>query len=269
MEKNIGEKNRNTLGMLKLLFVKFCKSKVVLLSSCAHLTGITIKHIHRANCFIRFYASEIAQSTKHAETSGTYKNPRVRKPLSKLDIDTRVPNDTVLYSKKGMEFKCTIISSAGVFCFFGCGNSASLVYSFMKQTVAVDKSDKFPWYYWWRYVDFNNTVFKVIVSSLMIGVGSVVLYFSMVYPSRFIRVIKLLKGGEQVFVETYGPFGIKRSRTILLKDVSAQWADRATEKYFPLKIRGKKLNFLVFQDGEFFNRHLFNQTVGLYRKFSN
>lgn len=80
-----------------------------------------------------------------------------------------------------------------------------------------------------------------------------------------IREITLLKGGEKILLQTYRPFGLIKSKELVVKDISAQWGPTEAKGYLPLKVRGKRFPLLLNQDGTYHNQKLFDQTVGLYR----
>lgn len=90
--------------------------------------------------------------------------------------------------------------------------------------------------------------------------------FSMIYPQRMVREISLLRGGKDLVVQTFGPFGRIITMELPVKEVSAQWGPKQAKTVLPVKIKGKRLMFQIYtQEGQFHNRPLFDETVGRFR----
>lgn len=220
------------------------------------------------NVIGRKYATKtIFLANKSGETS--YKYPASNshfKPVVPSYSDTCMPNDMTytLYSNKGKESKCRIMFTAGLIVLVLCGSIVYTISSYLLKQNANNNSEDHPW---WTLLHLNNAWAMAIVTSLLIAAGAVAVYYMMVFPAHMVRIIKLQKGGDKIYIQTYGPFGLKRVKITSLNDVSAQLKHKDSNLYMPIKIRGKRHHFMIFHTGNFPNKPLFNQTVGLYRKF--
>lgn len=88
----------------------------------------------------------------------------------------------------------------------------------------------------------------------------------MMYPKRLVREITLLKGGKDILLQTYGPFGRTTTMETPLKNVSAQWGPKQAKTVLPVKVKGRFLMFQIYtQEGQFYNRLLFDDTIGRFR----
>lgn len=88
---------------------------------------------------------------------------------------------------------------------------------------------------------------------------------SWAYTLRSIRYLVLRKGGNQVTLVTYAPFGKNRMMTVDLKYVSAQEARQFAKVQLPIKVKGKSLYYMLDMRGQFLNPKLYDQTAGLKR----
>lgn len=84
---------------------------------------------------------------------------------------------------------------------------------------------------------------------------------------KSVRYLVLRKGGEELTLVTYAPFGKTRMLTVPLNRVSCkEMRSRATSS-LPLKVKGHYLHYLLDMQGEFKNEVLFDHTAGLKRNF--
>lgn len=212
--------------------------------------------------------------TRISITLRRYATDSSRRPIPKrfkraplpFEINASANTDVLLYSYHQKERLCLLITLGGIFLFCVLLNSAELIYmtlGSMKETPTEEK--KYPWYYWWRNINFNSSVIRYGTSGFIFCFAFVVIGFAFVYPTRMVREVTLLKGGEKILLETYRPFGLTKAREISVNDISAQWGPAEAKHYLPLKVRGRRFPVLMNQDGIYHNHTLFDKTVGLYR----
>lgn len=91
------------------------------------------------------------------------------------------------------------------------------------------------------------------------------LALSWMYTLRSVRYLILRKGGSEVTLVTYGPFGKNRMMTVPLSDISCREMRNRTKTSLPLKIKGRYLHYVLDMKGEFKNVSLFDSTAGLRR----
>lgn len=87
------------------------------------------------------------------------------------------------------------------------------------------------------------------------------------YTLRSVRFLILRKGGRDVTIVTYGPFGKNTMMTVPLKAISAQTHREVSEVLLPLKVRNRSLFYVLDMKGEFKNPQLYDYTAGLNRRF--
>lgn len=85
------------------------------------------------------------------------------------------------------------------------------------------------------------------------------------YTLRSVKYLILRKGGEKLTLVTYTPFGNNKLLTVNLKDVCCKEMRSSTRSQLPLKIRNRKLHYILDMKGEFKNSQLFDNTAGLKR----
>ncbi|KAH3858665.1 hypothetical protein DPMN_101290 [Dreissena polymorpha] len=180
--------------------------------------------------------------------------------------------EKVIFSCQKWKFRAFLVSCSGVFL---CGtilNSTELIYNVLKSKskAVANERGEYPWYYWWTYinVDLGSFPVRIALAALLTGCAVFVLAMSMMYPSRVVRELTLLKGHEKLLIETYGPFGIPRTIEIPLKDLSAVWGAKsiAQEKTMPLKVRGKRFFFQVLTEkGQIHDKELFDHAIAVQR----
>lgn len=85
------------------------------------------------------------------------------------------------------------------------------------------------------------------------------------YTLRSVRYLILRKGGGEVTLVTYGPFGKNRMMTVPLSNISCKEMRTHTRSSLPLKVKGHYLHYILDMKGEFRNAALFDSTAGLKR----
>lgn len=95
--------------------------------------------------------------------------------------------------------------------------------------------------------------------------GFVTLGFFLCYPTRFVREINLLKGGQKISMETYRPFGMTKTVELPLKDVSAQSGPKEYYEHTHIRIRGQYFPYFISNEGEFPDKKLFDNSIARHR----
>lgn len=85
------------------------------------------------------------------------------------------------------------------------------------------------------------------------------------YTLRSVRYLILRKGGGEVTLVTYGPFGKNRMITVPLRDISCTEMRNRTKTSLPLKVKNRYFHYVLDMKGEFKNAALFDSTAGLRR----
>lgn len=84
---------------------------------------------------------------------------------------------------------------------------------------------------------------------------------------RSVRYLVLKKGGKEITLVTYSPFGKNRLMTVPLENVCCKEARTGARVQLPLKVKNKMMHFMLDMRGEFKNGKLFDATAGLSRKW--
>lgn len=95
-----------------------------------------------------------------------------------------------------------------------------------------------------------------------------VIGYSIFFPQRVVREITILKGGEKLLIEVFGPYGMTRSFDVPVSKVSAVWGSKIVEreKTFPLKVKGMRFFFQLYvDDGEILDQKLFDDIIAVQR----
>lgn len=105
------------------------------------------------------------------------------------------------------------------------------------------------------------------LAALCTAFGSLVVAGSSLYILRSVRSIVLLKGGQRVLVQTYAPFRDLRGFDVPLEHINCLQSRLRRSSYITLKIKGHWFYFMLDQRGIFPHPKLFDNTVGVSRKF--
>ncbi|XP_078392587.1 transmembrane protein 223 [Cetorhinus maximus] len=97
-------------------------------------------------------------------------------------------------------------------------------------------------------------------------VGSLILVAGYLFARRSVCSLLLCRGGREVTVSSYLPFGRTSSFTVPLHQVSCMAHRSQVSSVIPLKIGGHPFYYLLDKQGQFYNAKLFDTTVGAYRK---
>lgn len=87
------------------------------------------------------------------------------------------------------------------------------------------------------------------------------------YTLKSVRYLILCKGGQNVAIVTYTPFGNNRILTTSLNNISCKEGRTTASSQLPLKVKGQRLHYLMDMRGEFKNPILFDHTAGLKRQW--
>lgn len=83
-----------------------------------------------------------------------------------------------------------------------------------------------------------------------------------VLPSRMVKELTLCKGGKNVILVTYGPFGNPLKREVPLRNVSCVTSRSQAKSYLSVKVKPKWFYYLVDIRGDFHEPKLFDYTIG-------
>lgn len=97
--------------------------------------------------------------------------------------------------------------------------------------------------------------------------GNVIVVASTTYMLRSVRSVVLLKGGRQVYIQTYAPFRSLRGFEVPLEHLNCLQSRSQRSSYISLKVKGRWFYFMLDQRGLFPHPRLFDQTVGMARTF--
>lgn len=105
------------------------------------------------------------------------------------------------------------------------------------------------------------TLFQVFFLSTGYGI----LTISWIYTLKSIRYLVLRKGGDQLTLVTYAPFGKNRMFTVDLNNVCCKQMRSQSTSTLPLKVKNHYFHYILDMRGEFKNETLFDHTAGLKR----
>ncbi|XP_041037888.1 transmembrane protein 223 [Carcharodon carcharias] len=97
-------------------------------------------------------------------------------------------------------------------------------------------------------------------------VGSLILAAGYLFARRSVCRVLLCRGGQEVTVSSYLPFGSTSSFTVPLRQVCCVAHRSQVSSLIPLKIGGRPFYYLLDKQGQFYNAKLFDMTIGAYRK---
>lgn len=86
-----------------------------------------------------------------------------------------------------------------------------------------------------------------------------------IYTLKSVRYLILRKGGQQLTIVTYTPFGENRIFTVDLKNICAKEMRNRATSILPIKVKGHYFHYILDMKGEFRNESLFDNTAGLKR----
>ncbi|XP_053685708.1 transmembrane protein 223 isoform X2 [Sabethes cyaneus] len=118
---------------------------------------------------------------------------------------------------------------------------------------------------WYEKINLGENKYRngIAIMSFVIGYG--ILFAAWTFTLRSVRFLVLRKGGKNVSVITYTPFGKNRIMDVPLNCVSAQESREAARVTIPIKIKNRSLFYILDKKGEFTNTRLYDYTVGMRR----
>lgn len=119
---------------------------------------------------------------------------------------------------------------------------------------------------WWRKINLGGNLYRNGLSSLCMILGITVLGITIIYPSRAIKSLHLLKGGSEIRLKTYSVFKNTADFTVPLNSVSCVQARTEQKPQIAMKIQNRWLYFMLDKRGLFHHKDLFDFVVGLKRQ---
>ncbi|XP_078039038.1 transmembrane protein 223 [Augochlora pura] len=174
-----------------------------------------------------------------------------------LNANTNIQNNVLLYKMESNFYYFLRFFATGSVLFSGL-----LMYTTwdenLKSFFNTDKSLR-------EYLVFNGLNLVLFAYGGLIG--PLIFLVSFVTSKRFVKYIILHKGGDQVSVITYHLFKNQTVLTIPTCEVQSVVARRENKSYVPMKIKGKRFFYLVDSSGTFLNETLFDNTVGVGKRW--
>ncbi|KAI8788308.1 transmembrane protein 223 [Biomphalaria glabrata] len=118
----------------------------------------------------------------------------------------------------------------------------------------------------WKRLLYKEGQYKNAISVLSLAVGCAILFISLSYPRRAIKSLWLLKGGQEVKITTFSPFGKENTFIKPILHINCLEARTGAGPYIPLQIKDKYFFFLLDKKGQFHNTNLFDFLIGIKRK---
>ncbi|KAK6182302.1 hypothetical protein SNE40_010015 [Patella caerulea] len=187
------------------------------------------------------------------------------KPTRPYEINSNVPKNVLIYSNENKTFlKFVPYFGIGQFVFWGY--LALFVYQNFKEDKSPSKIEV-PADSWISVINAFQMHYKNALSVLFFSIGYIILNVSVLYPTRTVRQLWLIKGGKRVGIATYGFAKKYKSFIIPVEHINCIRARHESGVQIPMKIKGKWFYFLLDKNGVFHNSKLFDYSVGLKRQF--
>ncbi|XP_012269057.2 transmembrane protein 223 [Athalia rosae] len=179
------------------------------------------------------------------------------------DIETNLPKDVILFKYDNPKYfkrlNIFAISQLLLWTYI-----AQFVYTELRDApvVEVSKEDQ----QWWQRVNFGEASNRKILTFIVWFVGCSLFCLSWMYILKSVRYLVLRKGGREITLVTYAPFGENRMRTVTLDKVTSKQSREKATVHIPIKVKGDWMHYLLDIKGEFKNPQLFDFTAGLKRQ---
>ncbi|XP_001869108.2 transmembrane protein 223 [Culex quinquefasciatus] len=180
------------------------------------------------------------------------------------DVSTNVVKDVMLFKYDNPKFfRMLNIFAISQFLFWGY--LTHFAYTTLKDA-PVPETEHPEELAWYQKINLGENKYRngIAIMSFFIGYG--ILFASWMFTLRSVRFLILRKGGAQVSVVTYGPFGRNRIMDVPVRCISAQESREAARVTIPIKIKDRSFFYVLDKRGEFFNNRLYDYTVGMRRK---
>ncbi|XP_037810844.1 transmembrane protein 223 [Lucilia sericata] len=219
----------------------------------------------------------LAQSLKEALTLNTRvfrHQPPVTKSFNGLqrsnlctrayDINTNVTKDVILYKYENPGFFKTL-NIFGICQFVFWTYLSHFAFTTLRDAPVEQKEGVE--LRWFERINLGENKYRNGITAMSFLIGYGILAAVWMFTLRSVRFLILRKGGRDVTLVTYGPFGHNRIMTVPLKSISAQQPREMAEVLLPLKVRNRSLFYVLDMKGEFKNTQLYDYTAGLNRRF--
>ncbi|XP_076229014.1 transmembrane protein 223 [Nomia melanderi] len=211
------------------------------------------KFIEFATC--KPYHSFSRSINKITNLRNVIQQPKVDRKYSYININ--IQNDIFLFKFETNYFKnirwilLAALTSSAVTCYTSYDPK-------LKSLLFKDIS-------WSQYIKTCGTNIIFFTFGIFIGpVAVILLYF---ISQRFIKYLILNKGGNEVTMVTYHLFKEQKILKVPVNKIQANISRHEMKTYLPLKIKDKKFFFLLDNGGTFYNKDLFDNTVGFAKKW--
>ncbi|XP_065647530.1 transmembrane protein 223 isoform X2 [Hydra vulgaris] len=193
----------------------------------------------------------------------------LKKIIRKTSTFMNLSKDVIIYENKTRSSK--VLSMLGV---FGFGQWCMSIY--MSQTLLYHMPAFFSWIPPEKNLEgkVDNKLpradlkYRIGFSFLAALASTGVLGSLVIFNLRSVSSITLLKGGKDVMIKTFTPFGKYFTVICELENISAVQHRTAIVSQIPLKIKGRRFHFLMDKSGEFIQPTLYDKTVGIKRTFT-
>uniref|UniRef100_A0A1A9VY05 Transmembrane protein 223 n=1 Tax=Glossina austeni TaxID=7395 RepID=A0A1A9VY05_GLOAU len=180
------------------------------------------------------------------------------------DVNTNVSKDVILYKYENPRFY-KILNLFGISQFIFWTYLSHFAFTSLKDA-PVEKKDYVD-LAWYERINLGENKYRNGISIMCFVIGYGLLFTVWMFTLRSVRFLILRKGGKDVALVTYGPFGHNRIMDIPLKHISAQQSRETAAVHLPLKVRNRSLFYVLDMRGEFKNPKLYDYTAGLNRRF--
>lgn len=112
--------------------------------------------------------------------------------------------------------------------------------------------------------------YRTLVQGFLILIGTFFAVVMMFLMTRVVSSIRLMPGAKQVKISRLSMFGGKNVdsyKIFPLSDLSSIEHRLQRVKYLSLRVRGNTFNYLIDCNGTFSNEKIYDQTIGMRRKF--
>ncbi|XP_055529260.1 transmembrane protein 223 [Wyeomyia smithii] len=180
------------------------------------------------------------------------------------DVSTNVAKDVMLFKYENPRF-FRMMNIFGVSQFLFWGYLSHFAYTTLKDAPVPQKDvDQLAWY---EKINLGENKYRNTMAIMSFVIGYGILFATWTFTLRSVRFLVLRKGGKNVSVVTYTPFGKNRIMDVPLNCISAQESREAARVTIPIKIRNKSLFYMLDKKGEFTNTRLYDYTVGMRRNW--
>lgn len=117
----------------------------------------------------------------------------------------------------------------------------------------------------------SSELWRYGFSMFCLTVGVMIVLGSLLFSSRYVQRVVLLRGGRALTFRTaaplLGPLGPARAFEVAVDSVSCPIAVSSATALLPVRVRGRRFYYLIDKHGSVPNRSLFNATLGTFRSF--